>query len=834
MVISKTRIKKSENKKMKSSDDIMYADARYKTAEGVKESLVRYMMQVVGRDPKFADKNDWYKAVSYLLRGYLSHNYLKSARNEVKDDYKRMYYLSMEYLPGKNLRKFIIDADMESNLNQALEEFKVSIDDLEEFEPEPALGNGGLGRLASCFFDSIATHGYPGHAYGIRYEYGLFRQSIENGEQKEYPENWLTHGYPFEFERSELVYPISFGGEVVKFINNDGKEQRQWEPAERLKAVAFDIPVSGYKTESATSMRLWSARADSDFNLDSFNTGNYIDAVKEKTNSESLSKVLYPEDSTLAGQVLRFKQEYFSVSASVQDIIRRFLRTHSDFNELPEEVSIHLNDTHPTLAIVELIRILVDEHGLHMNDAWRIAQGVFSYTNHTLMAEAMETWPISVFEELLPRHLDIIYYINQDFMDRVKVRFPGDLEKLSQMSLIDDADRRVRMAFLCIVSSHHINGVSELHSQLMKDSIFNNFYQMFPERFTNVTNGITPRRWVRQANPKLAGLITKTIGSDNWVTNLDLLTELNNYSSKKSFTKELLKIKSQNKERLANYIKEIWNIDVDTNSMFDIQVKRIHEYKRQLLNVLHIITRYNRIKSGQDLTKRTIVIAGKAAPAYKQAKLIIRLINDIAVLINNNEEVNDKLKVVYITDYNVSKAQIIIPAADLSEQISLAGLEASGTGNMKFSMNGALTIGTMDGANVEIANCVGEENIFIFGLRTPEVADRKNDYDPRYYYDKNSELREVIDMIGSGYFNPENPERYQDIVNSLLNEDKYMLLADYESYVQAQEKVDACFENQSEWAEKSVINIANMGFFSSDNSVANYAKNIWNLKKTKK
>jgi len=819
--------------KIKNSDDIIFSKDKPLNAEEVKECLIEYMMQIVGRDPKFADSYDWYKAVSYFLRGHLSDTYLKNARKEVQDDSKRMYYLSMEYLPGKNFRKMLIDANLEEVVNNALKEFDQNIDDLEEYEPEPALGNGGLGRLASCFFDSIATQGYPGHAYGMRYEYGLFRQEIENCEQKEYPENWLKKNYPFEIERSDLVYSIKFGGKVVKYRDNHGKEQTCWEADDEIKALAFDLPISGYDTDTATNLRLWSAKSPNGFNLDTFNTGNYIDAVKDKTYSETLSKVLYPEDSTLAGQVLRFKQEYFFVSSSLQDIMRRYCRTHEHFDKLPEHVSIHLNDTHPSLAVLELMRLLVDEQGLTMDKAWRLTQGVFSYTNHTLLPEAMETWPREVFEDLLPRHLDILYYINQDFLDKVKVKYPGDMNKLRDMSIIDEASNRIRMAYLCIIASSKVNGVSELHSQLMKDSIFRNFHEMFPGKFTNVTNGITPRRWVRQANPELAKLITKTLGDEKWIKDLDRISKLTTFARDKTFANKFMKIKQNNKEKLADYVKELWGVEVNTNSLFDIQVKRIHEYKRQLLNVLHILTRYNRIQDGQDLTKRTIFIAGKSAPAYTRAKLIIRLINDIAVSIDNNPKVKDKLKIIFIPDYNVSKAQTIIPAADLSEQISTAGLEASGTGNMKFSMNGALTIGTMDGANIEIAQNVGEENIFIFGLRANEIEDMKGNYNPRDYYESNEELKKAIDMIASGYFNLEEPDRYKEIAESLLNEDRYFLLADYAAYIEAQERVDACFENKSEWAKKAILNVANMGFFSSDNSIETYAKNIWNIEKRK-
>ncbi|MGV3743274.1 MAG: glycogen/starch/alpha-glucan phosphorylase, partial [Burkholderiaceae bacterium] len=684
----------------------------------------------------------------------------------------------------------------------------------------------------ACFLDSMATLGLAGVGYGIRYDYGMFKQQIIDGNQVESPDYWLTGGNPWEFPRPEVQYRVRFGGHIEK---HDGK--LQWLGTQDVLAMAYDTIIPGYATETTNTLRLWSAKASSEIDLSAFNQGNYFGAVEDKNHSENVSRVLYPDDSTLSGRELRLRQEYFFVSASLQDLIHRYLMKHSAFDKLPDSIAIHLNDTHPVLAIPELLRILIDEHGVEWKKAWALAQKIFSYTNHTLMHEALETWPVDMLGRVLPRHLQIIFDVNAEFLHSVTAQFGSDVELMRRISLVDEhGERRVRMAYLAVVASHKVNGVSKLHSELMKESIFADFATVFPERFNNKTNGITPRRWLSQANPSLSALIDEKIGHD-WRRHLDQLQGLKPYSDDPAFIGAVREAKRKNKQRLAAWIKTNMGIEVNPDSIFDVQVKRIHEYKRQLLNVLHVITRYNRILANPDAdwVPRTVIFGGKAASAYHMAKRIIKLINDVANKVNNDPRIGDKLKVVFIPNYSVSLAEIIMPAADLSEQISTAGTEASGTGNMKFALNGALTIGTLDGANIEILEQVGKDNIFIFGNTTPQVQEIRNrGYHPREIYEGNPELKLALDQIHDGHFSPDEPGRFQIIFDALVHfGDHYLLLADYASYVETHEAVDRAYRNQADWHRKALINIMNMGTFSSDRTIAEYAKEIWHSESVK-
>ncbi|HEY1227281.1 MAG TPA: glycogen/starch/alpha-glucan phosphorylase, partial [Ramlibacter sp.] len=714
----------------------------------------------------------------------------------------------------------------------ALADFDIDMSALAEREPDAALGNGGLGRLAACFLDAMATLGVPGLGYGIRYEYGMFRQSIVDGQQVETPDYWLTRGNPREFARPEVRYRVRFGGHVQK---REGKGTpygaARWVDTHDVLAVAYDTIIPGYGTQATNTLRLWSARATEEIALKAFNRGNYMEAVESKNHSENVSSVLYPDDSTPSGRELRLHQEYFFVSASVQDMLHRYLRNHDNFDALPDQISIHLNDTHPVLAVPELMRLLIDEHDLPWDIAWGHTQKIFSYTNHTLMHEALETWPVDMFGRILPRHLQIIFDMNSRFLAQVTQQHGHDVELMRRLSLIDEnGERRVRKAYVAVLASHSINGVSELHSELMKQSIFADFAKLFPERFINKTNGVTPRRWLAQANPPLAKLLDHRIGR-GWRRNLDQLEALRPMAEQPAFVRAFRHAKRENKLRLANWVEQHLNIVLDTDAMFDVQVKRMHEYKRQLLNVLHVVTRYHRILDEPDAghVPRAIVFAGKAASAYHMAKLVIRLINDVAAHVNADERVNRLLKVVFLPNYSVSLAEVIIPAADLSEQISTAGTEASGTGNMKFAINGALTIGTLDGANVEMRDAVGAENFFIFGNTTTEVADiRASGYSPRELYEGNLELQRVLDSIRDGLFSPGEPSRYQEIFDALVNwGDHYLLLADYASYVETQEKVDALYRDPDAWTRMAIHNVAGMGRFSSDRTIAEYSHQIW-------
>ena len=783
-----------------------------------------------------ATPRDWYDAASYTVRDHVVERWVKTAESYYRDDPKRVYYLSLEFLIGRMLSNAALNLGISEELKTGMATLGHDLENTIELETDAALGNGGLGRLAACFLDSMATMDIPAAGYGIRYEYGMFRQSIENGRQVENPDNWLRYGNIWEFQRPEATYNIKFHGHVVKFPNDRGEEVQHWVDAEHVIAMAYDVPVPGYGTETVNNLRLWSAKAAREFDLSHFNDGNYEKAVEERNATENISKVLYPNDTSVLGKELRLKQQYFFVSASIQDILRRFLSTHEiktqdDWKMLPEKIAIQLNDTHPSIGVAEMMYQLVDVHQLPWAFAWEQVVKIFAYTNHTLMPEALETWTVDLFGRLLPRHLEIIYQINYEFLHMVNHHFPGDPELLRRVSIIDeDHGRRVRMAHLAVVGSHTVNGVAALHSELLKSTLFADFDRIFPGKLTNVTNGITPRRWLNQANPGLTNLIEKAIGAE-FKKDLAQIKKITPLADDADFRKAFAQVKLANKKRLAAKIEAKTGVKLNVNSLFDVQIKRIHEYKRQLLNVLHVITLYNRIRRGeQGITPRTIIFGGKAAPGYWMAKHIIRLINDVATIVNEDVAVGNKLKVVYYPNYEVSAAEILFPGSDLSEQISTAGTEASGTGNMKMALNGALTIGTLDGANVEIKEEVGDENIFIFGLTTPQVADLKaSGYKPRDYYNSNPELKQVLDMIADGYFSIDEPNRYQVIVDNLLNNDQYLLLADYASYIEAQERVGKLYQHQDDWTRMAILNVANMAKFSSDRAIGDYAKNIWHV-----
>lgn len=802
-------------------------DKRLNTVDALRRSIANRLVYAVGKDLRSATQRDWLFAVFYAVRDRIMDCW-RETRAQVDDqDAKRVYYLSMEFLTGRALTNAMLAADIYEPVRQACAQLGADFDALVDLEPDAGLGNGGLGRLAACFLDSMATLGLPGMGYGIRYEYGMFAQRIEHGQQVEEPDYWLVNGYPWEFMRPESSYTVRFGGRLVPQNGHS-----LWLDTEDVIATAYDSGVPGYAMRSVVTMRLWSARASGGVNLDAFNRGDYIQAVEEKNLSENVSRVLYPDDRTEHGRELRLRQEYFFVSASLQDILWRYLRNHTGFEQLADKVAIHLNDTHPALAVPELMRLLLDEHQLDWATAWGLCTRIFSYTNHTLMEEALESWPVELLTRMLPRHMGLIYEINARFLAEVHRRFPSDNALLRRISLIEERGvRRVLMANLSVLASHKVNGVSDLHSKLMVDTIFSDFVQMYPERFCNKTNGITPRRWLSQANPSLSALIDSRIGPD-WRRDLDQLARLRELADEPEFQNSFQLAKQHNKRRLADMIARNPGVVVDPESLFDVQAKRMHEYKRQLLNVLHIITRYHCIlaQPQADWVARTVIFAGKAASAYYMAKLIIRLINDVARVINNDPRTGGRLRVVFIPNYRVSLAEIIIPGANLSEQISTAGTEASGTGNMKFALNGALTIGTWDGANIEIANNVGLENIFVFGNRTEKVAElRGYGYRPRDYYEDNFELKCAIDRLAEGAFSPEEPDRYRDVVNALLESDHYQLLADYADYCDCQDKVDDLYRRPAAWTRSAILNVAGMGAFSSDRTIREYASEIWGV-----
>lgn len=797
----------------------------------LKKSIVYKLIFSIGRSPREASKRDWLNATLYAVRDLVTEGWITSARQARTDGARRVHYLSMEFLIGRTLSNALIAEDVYDLTKEALNELNVDLEEIIEKEVDPGLGNGGLGRLAACFMDSIATLGLPGMGYGIRYEYGMFRQKIEDGRQVERPDAWLEKGAPWEFLRPSKRFHVSFGGN----IHFEGKKC-VWTPQEEVTALAYDQMIPGYKNDSASTLRLWSAHGGESFNLTEFNRGEHLAAVEARASSKNLSRVLYPDDSTWNGRELRLRQEYFLVSASLQDIIRRHKRVHNSLDNLADKVAIHLNDTHPALAIPELMRILVDEEGFEWEKAWDITCSIFSYTCHTLMSEALETWPVEMMAKVLPRHLQMIFDINDHFLEYVRTYITTDNEFIRRVSLIEEGyQRKVRMGWLSVVGSHKVNGVAAIHSELMVKSTFADFARIYPERFTNVTNGITPRRWLAVANPQLAELFDKYIGQE-WRCDLSQIKKLETVAHEKAFKESIADIKYANKVKLADYVKRELGIELNPKALFDVQVKRIHEYKRQMLNVLHIVARYNAMLANPEKNwqPRVFILAGKAASAYYAAKQTIHLINDVANIINNDERLQGRLKVVFIPNYSVSLAQLIIPAADISEQISLAGTEASGTSNMKFALNGALTLGTLDGANVEILDNVGEDHIFIFGNTVAQVEQlRREGYHPFDYYQNDAELRTVVDQIIAGVFSPEEPQRYLPLLQGLQYYDYYQVFADFHSYVEAQKLVDEKYKNRDQWIESTIQNIINMGFFSSDRTILEYAKNIWKIEPLK-
>jgi starch phosphorylase len=803
----------------------------------VRDAIIDRLERSLGKPLAGATRRDLYDALSIAIREELAERWIATRTRVAQAHVKRVCYLSMEFLLGRSLINALssFDDGLIDEARQTLESFGHDLEQVAAEEEDPGLGNGGLGRLAACFLDSLATLGYAATGYGIRYDYGIFMQVIgEDGAQREVASSWLGFQNFWENGRGGIRYRVRFGGICRANRTEGGKIRYEWTDTRDVWAVAYDLLIPGNRSPSVNHLRLWSGRAATPFKIDAFNAGNYAAAVEEQVDAKNLSRVLYPDDSTPQGKELRFRQQYFCVSASLQDIMAQFIAEERTLDELADAIAIQLNDTHPALTVVELMRLLVDEYHLEWADAWNATRNVCSYTNHTLLPEALETWPVSFFERLLPRHLQIVYQVNRDFLESVSARYPHDLERRRRMSLIaEEGDRRVRMAYLSAVGSHKINGVAKLHSRLMRETIFADFAQMWPERFTNVTNGIAVRRWLKQANPGLSQLITEKLGSA-WENDLEDLERLKWAADDGEFKRRFREIKRANKLRLAGTIEMLLGTRVSVDAMFDVQVKRIHEYKRQLLNLLYVVVRYLRIldNPAADIVPRVVIVAGKAAPGYYMAKAVIKLINNVARVINNDPRVGDKLKLCFLPDYDVSLAQEIMPAADLSQQISTAGMEASGTGNMKLSLNGALTIGTLDGANIEIRDAVGEENIFIFGMTAEQVvARRAQGYMPSKIVAQNAELRRAIETIDSGHFTPDNISDSQFVMDRVTSDgERFLVLADYESYAAAQERVDALFRHHDEWARKSVINALSMGPFSSDRSIREYADGIWGIK----
>jgi len=798
-----------------------------------KQDIKQHLHYTLAKDEFSSTEWDNYRSVVLAVLDRLNERWITTQQHYYDIDTKRVYYLSMEYLIGRLLDNMLVNLGLQDVAAEAMEELGLEYDKIREVEWDAGLGNGGLGRLAACFLDSMATLGIPGYGYGLRYDYGIFYQKIIDGYQVEWPDLWLRYGNPWDIVRPKRQYPVHFYGESVAYEDEDGNLKFKWENTQPAMALAYDTPIPGFKNDVVNNLRLWKATSSQAFDLKSFNQGEYIDAVRDNLMEENITRVLYPNDKVFVGQELRLKQEYFLVSATLQDIIRRFKKKHDDWREFPEKVAIQCNDTHPNLAVPELMRVLLDEEGLGWNTAWDITVKSLAYTNHTLMPEALEHWPVNLLRTLLPRHMQIIYEINRRFLNNVKSKLGNDMNRIRRMSIISEGENPdVKMGSLGIVGTHKINGVAELHSHLLKKTLFKDYYEMFPDRFTNKTNGITPRRWLRQCNRGLADLITDKIGED-WITDLFQINKIEPYADDPDFQQEFMEIKQRNKKKLADYIKEKVDVEVNTNSIFDIQIKRIHEYKRQLLAAFHAVTLYNRIKENPDVDfqPRTLIFGGKAAPGYTMAKHHIKLINSIGEVINNDPDVGDKLKCVFLPNYSVSLAEKMIPAANLSEQISTAGKEASGTGNMKFALNGALTIGTLDGANVEIREEVGKENIFIFGNTVEEVEQMRHEgYNPREYYEDNEELKQVIDQIRNGHFSPEHPDLFEPVVRALLDEgDYFMVLADYEAYIDKQAEVEELFTQTEEWNRKAILNVARMGKFSTDRTIMDYAEEIWEV-----
>ena len=799
-------------------------------APGLRDDIISKLYVELAKFPSVATRNDHYLALSFAVRDRLLHRWVASARSVLENRHRVVIYLSAEYLIGPQLGSNLLALGLEDAARTALDEMGVSLDDLIEHEEEPGLGNGGLGRLAACYMDSLATLDLPAVGHGLRYEFGIFDQDIRDGWQVERTDRWLRNGNPWEVRRYEIEQKVKFGGHTEHTADAHGRLRVRWVPERVVKGVPYDLPVAGYGTQTTNFLRLWSAVADEEFDLDAFQVGEYWRAVDAKIRSETLTKVLYPNDSSPAGKQLRLEQQYFFVSCALQDCIR-LLTSRASIREFADTFAVQLNDTHPALAVVELMRLFVDEFQLGWDEAWDLTRRSMAYTNHTLLPEALETWPLPLMQRLLPRHVEIIYEINRRFLDEVRARFPGDEARLARMSLIGEHGvKHVRMAHLATVASHHINGVAELHSRLLRETVLRDFAELWPERFTNVTNGVTPRRFMALANPRLAELISDAIG-DGWVRDLDRLRELEPYADEPAFRDDWRAVKQANKADLAAWLRSHHGLVCDPASLFDAHCKRIHEYKRQHLNLLHVIALWDRIRRGEPLgAPRTFVFAGKAAPAYRAAKLIIRLAHGVADAIAADPRTREQLRVIFVPDFNVKTAQRIYPAADLSEQISTAGMEASGTGNMKFTLNGALTIGTLDGANVEIREVVGAEEFFLFGLTAEEVAAKKRaGYNPRDELDRDPELAHVIQLLASGAFSPGDRSLFAPLVQDLVDRDPFLVLADFRAYADCQRTVDAAWADPSRWARSSILNVARAGKFSSDRSIREYASEIWRI-----
>lgn len=805
------------------------------TINQLQESIRQHIKYNLGKDWGELSRRELFQSLALAVRDRAVDHMLETEKRYQQADAKRLYYLSLEFLIGRSLSNNLVNLGLDSPAREALQKLGADLDELQESEPDAALGNGGLGRLAACFLDSLATLNMPGYGYGINYEYGLFKQEITNGFQKEKPDNWVADGTPWEIQRIDEACLVPLYGRIEHSQDRRGNYSPLWLDWNLVVGVPHDIPIVGYSGKTVNYLRLYSARSSRDFDMQVFNDGDYFKAVEQKMLSETISKVLYPSDSVKAGQELRLVQEYFMVACAVRDIVRQYRKHHDSFRDFPNKVAIQLNDTHPALTVAELMRILVDENDMQWDEAWEITRATLGYTNHTLLPEALEKHPVALFEKVLPRHLQMIYEINQRFMGQIAKQFPNDGPRMQRMSLIEEGERKqVRMAHLAMVGSHAINGVAALHTHLLKTTLFSEFNQLWPEKFNNKTNGVTQRRWLLKSNPALAKLLTASVG-DAWITDLYQLKKLEPFAEQKGFQEEFIKIKRANKERLAKLIRDTRQVVVDPDSLFDVQIKRIHEYKRQLLNVFHIIHDYLCLIEDrrEPIQPRTCVFAGKAAPGYWVAKQIIKLVNNVGQVINKDPRAQGRLKVVFVPDYRVSLAEIIIPAADLSEQISTAGMEASGTGNMKFALNGALTMGTLDGANVEILEEVGADNIFIFGLKADQVQAMKsqNSYRPWDYYQRSPAIRRVLDALKGNMFSPQEPGLFDWIQQKILKDgDYYFHLADLEAYIQAQEKADRTYTQRADWTRKAILNVARMGKFSSDRTIQEYAKDIWGIK----
>ena len=816
-------------------DTAPYAIARPEpTVDGFVRQYLRALTYVQGISLNHASINDKYLALANAVRSYLTSRWQHAMDQQIEHPAKGVAYLSLEYLLGRQLDNDMLAAGLTDIAEEGLKRLGISLDELRAQEPEPGLGNGGLGRLAACFIDSLATLNIPAIAYGIRYDFGIFRQTFVDGRQVEVADNWLDSGRPWELARPEQSVVVNFGGSTEKYTDDNGNERTRWNPAWSVMAVPYNYMVPGYENGRVNTLRLWSAKATNEFDLKIFNYGDYAEAVRAQTFAENISKVLYPEDSTPQGKELRLQQQYFMVSASLRDYIERILGPDFDLHHLDDRITFQLNDTHPVIGIPELMRILMDEKGFSWEEAWEVTQKCFAYTCHTLLPEALEVWPVELMQRLLPRHMEIIYGINERFIEDLRKWSNNDEMLVRNMSIIQEhPERAVRMAYLAVVGSKAVNGVAELHSQLLRDKVLNNFAKLWPEKFTNVTNGVTPRRFMKLANPLMSDLITQYIG-DGWITDLSQLKKLEPLADDPEFRQKWRDVKAANKVRLAKFLKARDGIEIDPNTMFDVMVKRLHEYKRQMLKALHVVTLYDDIKSGKidpkDMVPRTVVFGAKAAPGYVMAKEIIALINHIAATVDADPEVSKVLHVVFPPNYDVTVAETLIPAGDISEQISLAGMEASGTGNMKFALNGALTVGTDDGANIEIRELVGDDNFFLFGMKEPEVeALQKAGYQPSKYYEENPTLKRAIDLIASGEFSGGDRSTFESIVSNLLYEDRFMALADFASYLEAQNRAEEEYKNPDEWARKSILNVARSGYFSSDRAIQDYLDRIWHV-----